>query len=200
MGVKIFILLSLIIAIKAQSVEEIKLDIKNNFDEIIQEKNKEILVISEKIRQFVVPFFEQYNHINSFILSCNPPTLEVLTIKNLISSAAFEFKEIFQNDLIDDILSEVIISIGSIQDFINHLKITNNNENLNYGKCLKQKFTLIFKDFIDSIKDASNENLIAMRDDFLDIGIEVQDSLNNFGISSSGDNGCEILTNYVRII
>lgn len=175
--------------IRAQNVDQIKLEIKKEFDGILHEKNKEILVISEKVRKFIVPFFEEFKKINSFMISC-PSTFKSLTVKNLVSSTGFEFRELFQTDLINDILSEVIISIETIQDFFNQLEISENNE-----KCFrkeKEKFAIIFAEFLDSVKEASNLNLAAMRDEFNEIGSDVKKSLNEI------QNSCEKWNNFVR--
>lgn len=180
---------------QSQSFDQIKLDIKKDFDGILQEKNKETKVISDKIKQFVVPYLMQYNRISSFVTSC-PMTSESQAIRSLISSAVCEFKGFFQNDLINDILSDVIVSIGAIQEFINQVKIDNTKND----KCFtmhKPKFSIIFSEFIDSVKDSSINHLASMRGNFVEIGHEIEAFLNE--IIADETSKCDHWNSYVII-
>lgn len=188
-----FLALFFVTTVNSQSFDQLKLDIKDDFDAILKEKNKEILVISDKIRMFVVPYLLQYNRITSFVTSC-PMTNESEAIRNLVSSSVYEFKGFFQSDLINDILSEVLVSIGVIQDFINQVKI----EKINKLKCLmvqKPKYSIIFAEFIDSVKESSINHLASMREDFVEIGLEIEDFLNEVNFDEATK--CDELDNYV---
>lgn len=188
-----FLALFFVTTVNSQSFDQLKLDIKDDFDAILKEKNKEILVISDKIRMFVVPYLLQYNRITSFVTSC-PMTNESEAIRNLVSSSVYEFKGFFQSDLINDILSEVLVSIGVIQDFINQVKI----EKINNLKCLmvqKPKYSLIFTEFIDSVKESSIDHLASMREDFVEIGLEIEDFLNEVNFDEATK--CDELDSYV---
>lgn len=191
----VFFLALFFIKAQSQSFDQLKLDIKKDFDEIMKEKNKDILVISDKIRMFVVPYLLQYNRITSLVTSC-PMTPKSQEIRNLISSAVFEFKGFFQKDLINDILSEVLVSIGAIQDFINHVKI----ENINDVKCImiqKPKCSVIFSEFIDSVKESSINHLESMRVEFVEIGQQIEAFLGEINNEDTSD--CDQLSNYVII-
>lgn len=187
-------------------VKKVKMEIKRDFDEIIRTKNQEITVINDKIREHLIPFVQQFSKILRFFVSC-PMTPESNELKNIVSYLLSELTDLFETSFVNDVLSEVIISIASFQDLINNLDRTLTDD-AKHSKCLereKKKFSVIFLEFIDATKSTLHHDISVMQRKLNEIANHVEIFLGILDVDikdciSQNESICDCIDDYVRML
>lgn len=202
---KLIIFALILVTVQSQGVKKVKMEIKRDFDEIIRTKNHEITVINEKIRELLVPFVQQFRKTLHFFVLC-PMTAKSNELKNIISYLVSELTDLFETSFVNDVLSEVIISIASLQDLINNIEKTIPDD-LNHAKCLemeRKKFSVIFLEFINATKSTLHEDISIMQLKLIEISNQVEILLDFVKMDindciNQNENICDCINDYVNI-
>jgi hypothetical protein len=201
---KLIIFILMLATVHSQGVKKVKMEIKADFDEIIHTKNHEITVINEKIREHLIPFVQQFSKMLRFFVSC-PMTPESIELKNIVSYLVSELTDLFETSFVNDVLSEVIISIASFQDLINNIDKTlpDDAKNAKCLECERKKFSVIFLEFIDATKSTLHHDISVMQLNLSEIGNQVELFVAILDVDikdciSQNESMCDCIHDYVR--